>query len=135
MTPLTQEKPGRKQLRSFGLLVGVIFGVIALWPRLVHQRPWRLWAVVVAVLLILPALVAPGILAPVHKVWMRIGHVLGWVNTRIILAISFYLIFLPMGLIMRLLGKDPMNRRFLKGEDSYRVPRKPRPASHLKHQF
>ena len=117
------------------MLVGSIFALIGFWPLLVHHRSARLWAIVAAVLLILPALAYPGILAPVHGVWMRVGHALGWINTRIILAISFYLIFLPWGLIMRMMGKDPMNRGFLKDAESYRVLRKPRPGSHLKHQF
>ena len=124
-----------KQLRSFGLLVGGIFALIGAWPLLVHQREAHLWAVCVATPLILLALLFPRFLAPVHKVWMRIGHVLGWINTRIILGFAFYLVFLPMGLVMRLLGKDPMNRQFLEEAESYRVARTPRPRTHLKHQF
>ena len=124
-----------KELRSFGLLVGGIFALIGVWPLVVHHREFRLWAVCVASPLILLALLAPRFLAPVQRVWMRIGHVLGWINTQIILGLSFYLIFLPIGIVMRLLGKDSMNRRFLKEAKSYRVVRTSRPRTHLKNQF
>lgn len=60
-------------------------------------------------------------LLPVYRRWMAIGHVLGWINTRIILGIMFYLLFLPVGLAMRLLGKDPMARSIDESIATYRV--------------
>lgn len=47
-----------------------------------------------------------------YKAWMKFAHALGWVNTRIILSIVYFLIFTPLALIFRLIGKDPMERRF-----------------------
>jgi hypothetical protein len=66
---------------------------------------------------------------------MWIGHVLGWINTRIILGFVFYLIVTPTGAIRRWLGKDPMGQKLRPDLDSYRVTRHPRPASHLKKQY
>jgi hypothetical protein len=65
---------------------------------------------------------------------MFLGHVLGWINTRIILGAVFYLIVTPIGLARRLMGKDPMGTKRVDVE-SYRVLRKPRGPSHLKRQF
>ena len=87
-----------KQLRSFGLMVGGIFGAIALWPLVVRGEDIRLWALLLAVCLIVPAAVFPLSLAWPYKGWMLIGLVLAWINTRIILGVVFYLVVTPIGL-------------------------------------
>ena len=66
------------------------------------------------------ALIAPASLRPVYKVWMRFAGVLGWINTRIILGLVFFLMFFPFGLIMRLFN-DPMRRKLDKSIKTYRV--------------
>jgi len=124
-----------KQFRSFGLMVGGIFVLIGLWPALFRGEDLRLWVLIFAGFLMIPALLFPRILRPAYRIWMATGQILGWVNTRIILGVVFYGLFLPTGLIMRLLGKDSMRLK-LKGDiDSYRVVRQPRPSSHMNHQF
>jgi hypothetical protein len=129
-----QEVATKKQLRSFGLTVGAVFALIALWPVLIRGDGPRVWAAVPAVLLIVPALVWPSSLSRVYKGWMALAEVLGWINTRIILGAVFYLIVTPIGAVRRLLGKDPMGTKRVNVE-SYRVLRKPRSASHLKRQY
>lgn len=124
-----------KQLRSFGFMVGGIFAAIGLWPVIIRGDDPRWWAVVVAACLVVPAAVLPKSLTWVYKGWMALGHVLGWVNTRIILGMIFYLIVTPTGLFRRWLGKDPMGRRLRPDLESYRVTRTPRPASHLTRQY
>src|SRR6185295_14323741 len=124
----------RQQLRSFGLLVGGIFGLIGLWPMVWRHQSPRLWAVTLAVLLIGPALVAPGILGPAYRLLMKLAEVLAWINTRILLGVVFYLVVAPIGLIMRLVGRDPMRRK-LEATGEYRVLRTPRPATHMLRQF
>ena len=132
---MVQQKVKTKQLRSFGLMVGGIFAFIGLWPKVYHGSSPRLSALILAASLILPALMFPRSLEPVYRIWMKAGQVLGWINTRIILSLIFYLLFFPVGLVMRLLGKDPMNRQFDSDATTYRVARQPRPGSHMKHQF
>ena len=124
-----------KQLRSFGLLLGAIFGVIAVWPLIFHGAEARSWAGVVATVLVIPALVYPRGLYWIHKGWMALGHVMGWINTRIILGLCFYLIVTPIGFIRRALGKDSMGKDFEPEAATYRVVRKVRAASHLTRQF
>jgi Saxitoxin biosynthesis operon protein SxtJ len=124
-----------KQLRSFGLTVGGVFALIGLSPLLFYGNNLRWWAVAVAGILILPALVYPKILFWPHKGWMFVGHVLGWINTRIILGVVFYLIVTPIGVFRRWLGKDPMGKRLRPDLESYRIIRKPRPVSHLTKQY
>lgn len=130
-----QEEIGIKQLRSFGLIIGGIFSLIGLWPTLFRSEDFRLPPLIVGGVLILQALLLPWSLKPFYLAWMTIGEVMGWLNTRIILSIGFYGILMPMGLAMRILGKDPMHRKFDQDTDTYRVVRSSRPGSHILRQF
>jgi hypothetical protein len=66
---------------------------------------------------------------------MRVGGMLGFVNTRIILGIAFYLVFTPLGVLMRWFGRDPLGQHFDRKAASYRIPRAPRPGTHMRQQF
>lgn len=113
----------RKELRQFGLVTGaivaVLFGLVLplLWGHGLVQWPW-----IVAGILWVWAIAAPGTLNPVYRVWMRFGLVMGFINTHIILGIIFYGLMWPMGIVMRLLGRDPMHRKFEGATDTYRLP-------------
>jgi hypothetical protein len=115
-------QPGKEELREFGLVTGailaVLFGLLLPW---LFGHVWPLWPWIAAGVLWGWALLLPASLLPVYRGWMAIGHVLGWLNTRIILGIIFYLMFLPVGLLMRLLSKDPMARSIDKSIATYRV--------------
>ena len=125
-----------KQLRSFGLLVGGIFLLIGLWPLVFRGEPFRVWACGLACVLILPALVWPRSLGLIYRGWMAMGAVLGWINTRIILSIIFYVIFTPIGFFRRvILKRDALQRTLDPDAQTYRVVREPRPSSHLQRQF
>ncbi len=125
-----------KQLKSFGLMVGGIFALIALWPWFFRSEEPRLWAFVLAGLLAGPALVWPRSLRPVYRVWMMLGEALGWINTRIILGLILYGLFTPVGFVRQfLLAKDSMRRRFEPDASTYRVMREPRAGSHMSRQF
>jgi len=131
-----KNKSDIKQLRNFGLMVAGIFAAIGLWPALIRGDDPRLWALVLASLLVIPALVVPMSLGSVYRGWMTVGYVLGWINTRIILGVIFYGLFTPIGLVRRfLLAKDSMHRRFEPEAGTYRVVRQPRPSSHMRRQF
>ena len=134
MNPPSQQ-PTPRDLRQFGLLVGGIFSVIALWPVVFRSESPRLWAMSLGCLLILLGAIAPLYLKQVHRGWTKIGHVLGSINTKIILGIIYYLLITPMGLVMRLVGKDPMHRAVREKVDTYRVIRAPRPRQHMRNQF
>ena len=135
------EQPNMKELKNFGLIVGGIFLVIGLWPAIGLWPPvWRgegmrLWALGLGAVLVSLGLLLPAVLAPVFKVWMKVGHILGWINTRIILGILFYGLITPMGVVMRLFGWDAMRRVLVRDAQTYRVVRQPRPKSHMTRQF
>ena len=132
---MTNQQPTMKDLRQFGLLVGCVFAVIGLWPVVFRSESPHLWAMILGSLLIVLGAIVPQSLKQVHAAWMKVGHILGSINTRIILGIIYYFLITPMGLVMRLMGRDPMHRALRQGTDSYRVVRAPRPRQHMRHQF
>jgi hypothetical protein len=118
-----KEKPlDRATLRRFGLLVGgVLMGLFGLALPLLRRRHLPIWPWPPGALLVLVALAAPEGLRLFHRYWSLLGRVLGWFNTRVILTVVFFVIFAPAGLILRLLGKDPIARRRDATARSYRV--------------
>ncbi len=131
-----QAVPDTKELRSFGLLVGGIFAfVFGLALPVWRQGNINLWFWCAGCLIILGGVAVPSLLSPFYSAWMRLGHVLGWINTRIILGVFFYGILCPAGMLMRLSGKDPMHRNFESDADSYRVASRIPPSTHFERPF
>lgn len=110
--------------RSFGVVFAAVFAVVGLLP-LAHGGPWRPWALIVAGAFLVVALAVPRILRPANLVWHRFGLLLHHVTTPVILALVFAVAVVPTGLVMRLLGKDPMQRRFEPDADTYWVRHNP----------
>ena len=107
-----------KQYREFGWIVGGIFLAIALWPLYKQTTPiW--WLAGIAGGFLGASFLYPPVLKPCYWIWMKIGGALGWLNTRILLSIIFYCLFTPTGLMMRLFGKDPLEKKFKSNRSSY----------------
>lgn len=117
--------PTAGELRRFGLLMGCFIGGIfgLLFPWLWNLK-FVLWPWIVGGLFIFWGLAAPASLAPVFRGWMIFGGVVGWINTRIILALVFYLVFFPVGFFMRRRGWDPLRRAWKDDMISYRIQSK-----------
>ena len=116
-------KETNAELRKFGITIAValaVIGAIMLW----RQKAYYYCPLVVAAILLLPALAMPIILKPVHKIWMAAAEALGWFMTRVILTLLFYLVVTPIALIARLAGKDFLNRKFQTTAKSYWIPKK-----------
>lgn len=112
----------RKGLREFGLVTGaIIAGLFGLFFPWLFETAIPLWPWVVCAVLGAWALIAPQSLGRVYYWWMRFALLLSRITTPIILGIVFYLVVMPVGLIMRLVGHDPMARRLDDGLKSYRV--------------
>ena len=112
-----------KGLRKFGFTTGAIIVVLfaLFFPWVFDVAVMPMWPWIIAGALWVPALLVPAVLRPVYTTWMKIGHGIGWVNTRIILGVLFYVLVLPMGLVMRLFGHDPMARKRDESASSYRI--------------
>ncbi len=115
----TKKEATSKELRNFGLLVGAAFALISFWP-VFWGNPVRIWAAVISIVLTAPAIIKPALLFYPHRCWMTIGAGLGWVNTRIILALLYFVAVMPVGLLLRLLGRSPLKLHFDPSAASYR---------------
>jgi len=124
-----------RELRNFAFLVGGIFLCISLWPVVWRGDSLRWWALVPAITLIPFGIIAPRLLAPIYRSWMAVGHALGWVNTRLLLSLLYYGLIAPMGIVMRLMGRDSMRRQYVRDTDSYCVVRRRRDPSHMRNMF
>ncbi|MBF0285383.1 MAG: hypothetical protein HQL51_13105 [Magnetococcales bacterium] len=127
-------KPGSE--RSFGLVFTAFFALVGGWP-LLHGGVPRLWAGVAAGVFLVLALAWPRGLAPLNRLWFHFGLLLHRVMTPLVMGILFFAVFTPMGVVMRLLGKDPLRLRLDPKASSYWIPRDPpgpAPES-MKHQF
>ena len=111
-------------LRQFGLTTGAIvatlFGIVLPY---VFDRPWPIWPWIVFAILAAWGAIAPSSLRPVYRGWMRIGILIGKVTTPIILTLVFVVAIIPTSLVLRILGKDMMHRKFDQSP-SYRVTSK-----------
>jgi hypothetical protein len=129
------ENLDRSGLRKFGLSTGAIvaalFAVLLPW---LFDRSFPLWPWLVALPLWALALAAPNALRPVYVWWMRIGAVLGAVNARIILGLIFFVMFTPIAVLLRLLGKDAMNRR-LSRSGIYKIACQEKSPKHMEKPF
>jgi len=122
--------------RSFGLVVGGIFLLIGCWP-LLHALPPRWYLVGPAGLLVIAGMVAPSVLAPLNRAWMKLGLLLHRVVAPVLMGIVFFGVVLPIALFMRLRGKDFLRLRLERDATSYwivRDPPGPAPEA-LKNQF
>ena len=99
----------KKILREFGFLIGFAFPFLLGWIIPVlggHSfRTWTLWISFPSIIL---AILKPKLLLYPYKAWMKLGHILGWVNSRIILGLVYIIILQPIALIMRIYGHDPL---------------------------
>jgi hypothetical protein len=124
------------QLRNFGLIVGAtfagLFGLIGPWIR---HKPVQLWPWVLGAVLSGLALIAPKTLHYPQFIWDRVGKVLGWVNSRIVLNLIFFLVFLPAGLVARAFKWDPLERNFDKACQSYRIPSRRQSATSMEKPY
>ena len=118
--------------RSFGIVFFVVFALIALYP-LINNGEIRTWSVIISLIFLILGLLNSIILTPLNKLWFKFGIFLGKVISPLIMGIIFFLVVTPIGLIMRLLGKDVLNLKYNTNK-SYWIE-KNGPKSKMKNQF
>jgi len=115
-------RSGRKELRNFGITIGIALGLLGglfLW----RGKTYYSYSFIIAAAFLFLGLTLPAALKPLHKVWMTISILMGWLMTRVILIILFYGILTPIGFIGRLCGKDFLDIKLIKNAPSYWVLR------------
>ena len=118
--------------RNFGLVFCIIFFVISLWPIL-NQNELRYWAFFISLIFLILAILNSKILTPLNKIWFYFGIALGKLVSPIVMGFIFFLVVTPIGIIMRLLGKDNLNLK-KKSKGSYWI-NKVKNKTNMKKQF
>lgn len=122
--------------RSFGFVIGAFFLVVACWP-LISGDGIRRWALGVGAVFFLFAAFWPAGLAPLNRQWIRLGVLMGRVVSPIALAVVYLLTIVPIGWVLRRMGKDALRLRWDSNAQTYWIARQPPgpPPSTMKRQF
>ncbi len=118
--------------RSFGIVFFVVFLLISIYP-LINDESIRIWSLIVSLIFLSLGILNSNILSPLNKLWFKFGIFLGKIISPVVMGIIFFLVVTPIGLIMRLLGKDVLNLRY-NDYKSYWIE-KTGPKSKMKNQF
>jgi len=108
--------------RSFGLLFFVVFLIVSLWP-LTHESSIRIWSVIISAVFLVLGLINSKLLTPLNVLWFKFGMILGAIISPIIMGIVFFLVVTPTGLILRIMGKDLLNKKYDKEKETYWIKR------------
>ena len=118
--------------RSFGIVFFIVFLIISLYP-LLNSEPIKIWFLIIALIFLVLGLINSKILTPLNKLWFKFGIILGKIVSPFVMGVIFFFVVTPIGLIMRLLGKDLLNLKY-NGNKSYWIE-KSGPKSKMKNQF
>ena len=108
--------------RSFGLVFFIVFLLISIWP-LFGEQSLRIWSLVVSLIFLFLGLLNSKLLSQLNLIWTKFGNFLAKIIAPIIMGVIYFLVLTPIGLLMRLGGKDLLKLKFSKNK-SYWIKRK-----------
>jgi len=130
-------EPGRRDLRSFGVLMGLmvvaLFGLALPWLR--EHEEFPVWPWLLSAVLLGAAAAAPVVLRPVYKTWLAFGHVMSRITTPLILGALFFLVVTPIARVRALFGRDALARGRDANAASYRTTSQARAAKDLERPY
>ena len=110
----------KNQLRNFGIFIGFSFPIIlGYFIPLISGHGFRLWSLWIGITSLIVGLIKPRLLYFPYNFWMLLGHYLGWINSRLILGIVYFLVLIPIAFIMKIFKYDPLNVK-LNNSHSYK---------------
>ena len=118
--------------RSFGIVFFVVFLLIAIFP-LANSGDIKIWSLIISSIFLILGVLNSKILTPLNKLWFKLGIFLGKIVSPLVMGVIFFFVVTPTGLIMRILGKDPLNLKYNLNK-SYWIE-KNGPKSKMKNQF
>ena len=119
--------------RNFGFVFFIVFLIISLWP-LQHEGQIRIWSIVISLIFLILSLMNSKLLTPLNQLWSRFGLLLGNIVAPIVMGLVFFLVVTPVGIVMRILGKDLIRKKLNKNNKSYWIKRE-KPIGTMKKQF
>ena len=118
--------------RSFGAVFFLVFLLISLYP-IINNESIRIWSLIISLIFLILGIINSRLLSPLNKLWFKFGMFLGKIISPVIMGVIFFLVVTPIGIIMRLLGKDLLNLKY-SDHTSYWIE-KTGPKSKMKNQF
>jgi hypothetical protein len=125
-------KKKNKSNKSFGIIFFIVFLIIGLWP-LINGEGVRIWSILVSLPFLILGILNSRILSPLSYVWIKLGIIMGNFISPIVMAIIFYLLISPFGIVMRIFGKDLLMKKYSK-KSSYCIKREKK-MNPMKMQF
>ncbi|MEQ8667372.1 MAG: SxtJ family membrane protein [Rhodospirillales bacterium] len=120
-----RETPEMGSNRAFGIVFAAFFAILGFFPLVFGDGIWRVWPFAVAGSFLCVALAVPRALTPLNKIWFKFGLLLHRLMTPIILFILYFVSVTPIAAILRIFGKDPLNRKFDPSAGTYWIERDP----------
>ena len=108
--------------RSFGLVFFVVFLIVSLWP-LTSVGSIRIWSAIISAVFLILGLINSRLLTPLNLLWFKFGMILGAIISPIVMGIVFFLVVTPTGFILRIMGKDLLNKKYDKEKETYWIKR------------
>ncbi|MFM7620121.1 MAG: hypothetical protein ACKO47_00760 [Alphaproteobacteria bacterium] len=123
-------KDNLQNLRVFGFIWALIFLIIA------FKTNWNILAIIFAVFFSVISLLKPDFFerSKIMPIWLKLGEVIGKINSKIIIFVMFYFLFTPIGLILKIMGKDLLKKKLQPNSKSYFIPRT-QTLSDMRNQF
>lgn len=118
--------------RSFGIIFFIVFLLISVWPIMDGQEP-RVWSLIISLIFLILGILNSKILTPLNLAWIKFGEILGRFIAPVVMAVIYFLIVTPIGLFMRIIGKDLLNMKFSQNS-SYWIKRE-KNLGPMKRQF
>ena len=111
--------PSEKQLKQFSL---IMTGMLSFFAVILLYKTWYVVVSIMGILILFFAglgFVAPMCLLPIYKKWMQFAEVIGNFNAKVILSITYFLVFTPIRIVSSIFREDPLRRKFEPEKDSY----------------
>ena len=108
--------------RNFGLVFFIVFLIVSIWP-LTYDEPVRIWSAIISSIFLILGLMNSKLLTPLNKLWFKFGMILGAIVSPVVMGVVFFLVVTPIGLIMKIMGKDLLNKKYDKKKRTYWIKR------------
>ncbi|MDP8207365.1 MAG: SxtJ family membrane protein [Candidatus Electryonea clarkiae] len=116
---MNQKRKTNKELRKFAVTMAVAFAIVSVIVLLKGHSPAWIILLGVSGLFLAFGFIAPQSLRPIEWIWMQIAYYLAIIVTHILVTLTYIVIIIPMGLFLRIIGKDLLKLRFDKKANSY----------------
>ena len=108
--------------RNFGIVFFVVFLILGLWP-LTYGDQIKIWFTIISLVFLILGLINSKLLTPLNKLWFKFGIILGAIIAPIVMGIVFFLVLTPIGLVMKIMGKDLLSKKYDKKKRTYWIKR------------